>query len=82
MESYREKISILIQQITRQGESQEQINARIRNLEEDKCHLEARLHKTESDLSACELTKENLKRDKSIVSTQNQITHSKKMSKI
>lgn len=82
MESYREKISILNQQITRQEESQEQINARIRNLEEDKCHLEARLHKTESDLSACELTKENLKRDKSIVSTQNQITHSKKMSKI
>ncbi|XP_026676868.1 uncharacterized protein LOC103505839 [Diaphorina citri] len=66
VETYREKIAILNQQINRQNETQEEINARIRHLEEDKCHIESRLHKTEAELSACELTKENLKRDKSI----------------
>lgn len=45
----------------------EQANGRIHELEEAKTHLEARLHKAEAEISACELSREGLKRDKCTV---------------
>jgi len=39
-----------------------------RALEDEKRHLEARLNHAESELNVCEMTKEHLRNDKSIVS--------------
>lgn len=44
-----------------------QEKTRLQSLEDEKVLLESRLHKTESELTSCEIAKENLKRDKVIV---------------
>lgn len=47
----------------------EQAAVRIRALEDEKSHLDARLHKAEAEIRACELSREGLMRDKTTVST-------------
>lgn len=64
----RTKYTSLSQQSTYDGELRIQEKARLKSLEEEKSLLETRLHKTESELTSCEIAKENLKRDKVIVS--------------
>ena len=55
------------QQSTYDNELRIQEKARLKSLEEEKSLFETRLHKTESELTSCEIAKENLKRDKVIV---------------
>lgn len=64
----RDKLNHENQQLSRQISLYEQTNSRARLLEEEKCHLEARLHKAEAEINACELSRDGLKRDKSTVS--------------
>lgn len=67
METLKEKLSHETQQLNRHLSLYEQANLRARSLEDDKSHLEHRLHKTDVELSTCELSREGLKRDKSTV---------------
>ena len=41
----------------------------MRNLEEERSHLESKVHKLESELTSCELSKESLRRDKQTFAT-------------
>lgn len=68
MESLREKLSHESTQLSRQISLYEQANTRIRALEDEKNHLESRLHKADTEINACEMSREGLKRDKSTVS--------------
>lgn len=67
LEDLKTKHTSLSQQSTYDNELRIQERARLKSLEEEKSHLETRLHKTESELTSCEIAKENLKRDKVIV---------------
>ena len=71
MDSLREKTCGLQQQLGRQAEIAESSSCRARVLEEDKAILESRLHKAESDLTACDVARESLRRDKCTVSIDN-----------
>ncbi|KAJ8922565.1 hypothetical protein NQ315_007595 [Exocentrus adspersus] len=64
LESLRDKLSHESQQLSRQISLYDQATARIRVLEDEKSHLEARLHKADADISSCELSRDGLKRDK------------------
>ncbi|CAH1965693.1 unnamed protein product [Acanthoscelides obtectus] len=64
VESLREKLNHETQQLARQLSLCEQANQRIRALEEEKNHMEARLHKADTEITACELHRDGLKRDK------------------
>ena len=48
----------------RQAELLESTMIKIRNLEEERSALEAKYHKIESELTSCELSRDNLRRDK------------------
>lgn len=52
----------------RQSELLESSMMKIRSLEDDRASLESKVHKLESELTSCELTKESLRRDKHSVS--------------
>ncbi|CAH0560001.1 unnamed protein product [Brassicogethes aeneus] len=65
VESLREKLSHESSQLSRQVSLYEQANSRIRSLEDEKNLLESRLHKADSEINACELSRDGLKRDKS-----------------
>ncbi|XP_049825664.1 coiled-coil domain-containing protein 170 [Aethina tumida] len=65
VESLREKLSHESTQLSRQISLYEQANTRIRALEDEKNHLESRLHKADTEINACEMSREGLKRDKS-----------------
>ncbi|XP_025831526.1 coiled-coil domain-containing protein 170 [Agrilus planipennis] len=65
VESLTEKLLHESQQLSRQISLNDQANARIRSLEEEKNHLENRLHKLDSELNVCEHSREGLKRDRS-----------------
>lgn len=67
VDSLRDKACGLQQQLGRQTEIAESSSCRARVLEEDKAILEARLHKAESDLTACDVAREALRRDKCTV---------------
>lgn len=67
LESLRDKLNHESQQLSRQISLYEQATARIRVLEDEKNHLEARLHKADAEISACELSRDGLKRDKNTV---------------
>lgn len=54
--------------MNRQSELVETTMMKIRNLEEERAALEAKYHKVESELSACEISRESLRRDKQHVS--------------
>ncbi|XP_008551040.1 coiled-coil domain-containing protein 170 [Microplitis demolitor] len=60
----KEKLNGLSDSANRQSELLESSMMKIRNLEDDRANLEAKVHKLESDLTSCELTKESLRRDK------------------
>ncbi|XP_057336730.1 coiled-coil domain-containing protein 170 isoform X1 [Microplitis mediator] len=62
--SLKEKLNGLSDSANRQSELLESSMMKIRNLEDDRANLEAKVHKLESDLTSCELTKESLRRDK------------------
>ncbi|XP_060530841.1 coiled-coil domain-containing protein 170 isoform X3 [Cylas formicarius] len=64
IENLKEKLHQEGQQLSREVSLYDQANAKIRNLENDKNHLEARLHKAEAEINACELCRDGLKRDK------------------
>lgn len=61
------------QQYTFDSELRIQEKARLKSLEEEKLCLETKFHRIESELASCELAKENLKRDKVIVSTSGKL---------
>lgn len=67
LESLRDKLSHESQQLSRQISLYDQATARIRVLEDEKNHVEARLHKADAEISACELSRDGLKRDKNTV---------------
>ncbi|XP_039285474.1 coiled-coil domain-containing protein 170 [Nilaparvata lugens] len=69
VENLKDKIASLNSQLNRNLESADMMTLKLRNLEEDKAVLESRLGKAEVELTACDVTKESLRRDKSIVST-------------
>nr|CAI5855773.1 unnamed protein product [Callosobruchus analis] len=64
LEALREKLNHETQQLSRHISMCDQANQRIRCLEEEKSHLEARLHKADTEITACELHRDGLKRDK------------------
>ncbi|KAI4463609.1 tsec-2-related [Holotrichia oblita] len=67
IEAMREKLAHDSAQLDRHVSMCEQANARIRALEEEKCHLESRLRKADAEINSCEMSREGLKRDKSTV---------------
>ncbi|GFG36972.1 hypothetical protein Cfor_05393, partial [Coptotermes formosanus] len=69
VESLQEKVAVLTQQLNRQCELQEQATSRARALQDDKTLLESQLHKTEAELSAAEVSRDGLRRDKATFMT-------------
>lgn len=67
-DSLHEKIGSLRDQVARLTEQRADDLRRLKEVEEDKIHIENRLQKTEVELSACQAAKEGLRRDKAIVS--------------
>ncbi|XP_066146450.1 coiled-coil domain-containing protein 170 isoform X3 [Euwallacea fornicatus] len=64
IESLRNKLNHETQQLSRQISLSDQANSKIRLLEDEKNHLEARLHKADADINVCEMSRDGLKRDK------------------
>ncbi|XP_066252441.1 coiled-coil domain-containing protein 170 isoform X3 [Euwallacea similis] len=64
IESLRNKLNQETQQLSRQISLNDQANSKIRLLEDEKNHLEARLHKADTDINVCEMSRDGLKRDK------------------
>ncbi|XP_076273754.1 coiled-coil domain-containing protein 170 isoform X2 [Rhynchophorus ferrugineus] len=64
LDTLREKFNNESQQLARQISLYDQVNNRLRIVEDEKNHLEARLHKADADINACELSRDGLKRDK------------------
>lgn len=63
----RNKLNNESQQLSKQISICEQANGRIRILEDEKNHLESRLHKADAEISTCELSRDGLQRDKATV---------------
>lgn len=70
IESLREKLNNETQQLTRQLSLYDQSTAKVRTLEEENSHLDSKIHKLNTELNSCEITKEGLKRDKNTVTIQ------------
>lgn len=68
IQSLKEKVGAASDSANRQSELVETSMIKMRNLEEDRAAFEAKVHKLESELTSCELTKESLRRDKQNVS--------------
>ncbi|XP_015108926.1 coiled-coil domain-containing protein 170 [Diachasma alloeum] len=64
IQSLKDKVNATTESAGRQTELVESSLIKMRNLEEDRAVLEAKIHKLESELTSCELTKESLRRDK------------------
>ncbi|CAG5073506.1 Similar to CCDC170: Coiled-coil domain-containing protein 170 (Homo sapiens) [Cotesia congregata] len=62
--SLKEKLNGMSESSNRQSELLESSMIKIRSLEDDRASLESKVHKLESELTSCELTKESLRRDK------------------
>ncbi|XP_074113637.1 uncharacterized protein LOC141536796 isoform X2 [Cotesia typhae] len=62
--SLKEKLNAMSESSNRQSELLESSMMKIRSLEDDRASLESKVHKLESELTSCELTKESLRRDK------------------
>lgn len=71
LDAYKEKLTLESQQVSRQNVLQEQASSRIRQLEDDKNHLESKINKLEAELNSCDISRDGLKRDKSTVSIEN-----------
>lgn len=67
MESTKETLINEQQQLSRYITLNEQANARIRSLEEEKSLLESRLVKAYNDNTSCEMAKDGFRRDKQTV---------------
>nr|CAD7571336.1 unnamed protein product [Timema californicum] len=74
--SIRERLREVLQdnkdqssQLNRQSDMTDQAGHQARNLQEEKALLESRLHKLENDLSAVEMTRDGLRRDKNTFMT-------------
>ncbi|XP_066599727.1 coiled-coil domain-containing protein 170 isoform X2 [Prorops nasuta] len=69
IQSLREKVNASTDSSNRQSEMLESTIMKVRNLEEERSSMEAKIRKIESELSNCEIIKESLRRDKHIFST-------------
>lgn len=67
-EESKDRIINLTDRLERLQLEQDRIAAENRMLIDEKRNLDSRLNKTESELNVCEMTKEHLRNDKSIVS--------------
>lgn len=67
LQNWKEKANSANESINRQTELVETSVIKMRNLEDDKSCLEVKIHKLETELTNCELTKESLRRDKQTV---------------
>ncbi|CAG9860773.1 unnamed protein product [Phyllotreta striolata] len=67
LERLREKLSSESQQMSRQSSLYDQAAAKIRCLEDEKNRLEMMLRKADADINSCDITREALTRDKTIM---------------
>lgn len=67
-EESKDRIINLTDRLERLQLDQDRIAAENRVLADEKRNLDCRLNKTEGELNVCEMTKEHLRNDKSIVS--------------
>ncbi|XP_023287530.1 coiled-coil domain-containing protein 170 [Orussus abietinus] len=64
IQGLREKVNCATDTANRQTELTDATMSKIRCLEDERSVLETKLHKLESELTSCELSRENLRRDK------------------
>jgi cell division protein FtsB len=69
IDAFRDKLNLESQQLGRTAHLHDQATTRVRVLEDERNMLEAKVHKLESELSAMELSRESLRKDKANVST-------------
>ncbi|XP_015172128.1 PREDICTED: coiled-coil domain-containing protein 170 [Polistes dominula] len=69
IQSLREKVNSATESANRQSEMLETSMMKMRHLEEERSSLEAKIHKLETELTSCELSKESLRRDKQTFTT-------------
>ncbi|KAG7213282.1 hypothetical protein KM043_002582 [Ampulex compressa] len=64
IQNLREKVGAATDSANRQSELVESTMMKMRSLEDERANLEAKVHKLESELTGCEVSKEGLRRDK------------------
>ncbi|XP_054002962.1 coiled-coil domain-containing protein 170 isoform X2 [Hylaeus anthracinus] len=64
IQNLREKLNVATESTTRQGEMIETTVSKMRGLEDERSNLESKVHKLDSELTSCELSRESLRRDK------------------
>ncbi|XP_056648311.1 coiled-coil domain-containing protein 170 [Diorhabda sublineata] len=64
IERLREKLTVESQQLSRYVSLYDQATEKIRSLEEEKTHMDAQLHKADTEINACEISRDALIRDK------------------
>ncbi|XP_070168634.1 coiled-coil domain-containing protein 170 isoform X2 [Polyergus mexicanus] len=64
IQSLREKVNVATESTNRQSELVESTMMKMRSLEDERAALETKIHKLESELTSCELSRESLRRDK------------------
>ncbi|XP_046608949.1 coiled-coil domain-containing protein 170 isoform X1 [Neodiprion virginianus] len=64
IQALRDKLSVAHDTANRQTEMTESTMMQVRSLEEERAALENKIHKLESELTSCELSRESLRRDK------------------
>ncbi|XP_029679120.1 coiled-coil domain-containing protein 170 [Formica exsecta] len=64
MQNLREKVNVATESANRQSELVESTMMKVRSLEDERAALETKIHKLESELTSCELSRESLRRDK------------------
>ncbi|XP_014254516.1 coiled-coil domain-containing protein 170 isoform X2 [Cimex lectularius] len=69
VESLHEKVITLKDQVSRLSDQRNEDIRRIKDLQDDKIHVEGRLQKTEIELNTCLMVKEGLRKDKAIFVT-------------
>lgn len=60
-------MNVATESTNRQSELVESTMMKVRSLEDERAALEAKIHKLESELTSCELSRESLRRDKQTV---------------
>ncbi|XP_076239449.1 coiled-coil domain-containing protein 170 [Calliopsis andreniformis] len=69
IQNLREKLNAITESTNRQSEMIDATVTKMRCLEEERSSMEGKVHKLESELTSCELSKENLRRDKQMFVT-------------
>lgn len=64
IDALREKLGLESQQLSRTVHIHDQVNSRLRILEDERNMLESKVHKLESELNTIELSRDNLRKDK------------------